>query len=359
MMALFITLSSAFLLRAVAVSLPRRATVFIDSRGEHAADPVMFIPDTTVPLVANRQDWTRGRTPLRLFKGAPPGVREAIARPGIPAFDPNSLNHSQEVFISIPPTDAIGVMCVPGHVPHGMVFYNVMDPELLPFVVDPSRSDFQNASVIIAPGGGNTHVAWEAEGLTHANWLNSLGISAFVLKYRVPENGQDNGEIDSQRSVILVRSMAKSYGLDPNRIGFMGSSAGGNIARGIALKTSLVYAPTDDLDTSISAQPDFIMMLYSSVTAEWLDPASVAAAPKKMFLAYTLDDPCIEPTNNKKFNAMVEEEHLEDRFQVVEYPDGKHAWGDCNYYPQWKGHACCRWRDLGEQFLRQKVIGGL
>ena len=93
--------------------------------------------------------------------------------------------------------------------------------------------------MVICPGGGYWDLYWELEGEEVAAWLNSVGMTGIILKYRCPRRpGDVRGEpplgpqIDAQRAVSLVRSRAAEWGIDPNRIGMVGFSAGGHLARG-------------------------------------------------------------------------------------------------------------------------------
>src|SRR5690349_4122378 len=99
------------------------------------------------------------------------------------------------------------------------------------------------AAMLICPGGGYWNLAWDLEGEEVAAWLNSLGMTGIILKYRVPRRPDEpKGEParrplqDAQRAVSLVRSKAKEWGIDPQRIGIVGFSAGGHLA--IATATS-------------------------------------------------------------------------------------------------------------------------
>jgi acetyl esterase/lipase len=111
---------------------------------------------------------------------------------------------------------------------------NVTRPTLSIF--RPSREKVTGASVIIAPGGGYHVLAWDLEGEEVAAWLNSIGVTGIVLKYRVPRRERTPRDkppiqalMDAQRAISLVRSRASEWGLDPRRIGMLGFSAGGHL----------------------------------------------------------------------------------------------------------------------------------
>jgi acetyl esterase/lipase len=126
------------------------------------------------------------------------------------------------------------------------------------------------AAVIICPGGGYGGQAVDKEGYKPALWLNSLGITAFVLRYRVPHGEAGQGLVppslvDVQHAVLLVRKNAKKWGLDPTEIGVMGWSAGGHLA---AMSGTLFQRPqwwNVDL-RGLGDRPDFLVLLYPVIT---------------------------------------------------------------------------------------------
>jgi acetyl esterase/lipase len=141
---------------------------------------------------------------------------------------------------------------------------NVHHPRL---TVYPAPADRANGTgVIVCPGGGYVRLAMEHEGAAVARWLNSLGVSAYVLRYRMVEYGHPAPLRDILRSVRLLRSRASEFGLNPERIGVLGFSAGGHLA---ASAGTLFEAPEGKtgaaLDTT-SARPDFMILLYPVIT---------------------------------------------------------------------------------------------
>jgi acetyl esterase/lipase len=145
---------------------------------------------------------------------------------------------------------------------------NVTKPSIT--IYRPAKDKDTGTAMIICPGGGYWNLYWELEGEEVATWLNSLGVTGIILKYRVPRRPDDvRGEParralqDAQRAVSLVRQRAKEWGIDPERIGMIGFSAGGHLA--IATATSFdkrTYEPQDDID-KISCRPNFAIPVYS------------------------------------------------------------------------------------------------
>jgi acetyl esterase/lipase len=122
---------------------------------------------------------------------------------------------------------------------------------------------------LICPGGGYWNLYWQLEGEEVAAWLNSLGVTGIILKYRVPRRPDEpQGEParrplqDAQRAVSLIRSRAGPWGIDPTRIGIVGFSAGGHLALATATGfETRTYEPVDDFDKA-SCRPDFAILCY-------------------------------------------------------------------------------------------------
>ena len=134
----------------------------------------------------------------------------------------------------------------------------------------PPKDQDSGTAMIICPGGGYWNLYWQTEGEEVAAWLNSVGVTGILLKYRVPRRPDEPvGEParrplqDAQRAVSLVRSRAREWGIDPQRIGIVGFSAGGHLA--VATATGFEkrsYAPVDEVD-QMSCRPDFAIPVYS------------------------------------------------------------------------------------------------
>ncbi len=140
-------------------------------------------------------------------------------------------------------------------------------PTLTVFV--PETRVSSGSAVIICPGGGYRHLAIDKEGYKVARWLNSLGVAAFVLKYRLPSDQimetKSIGPLqDVQQAVRYVRKHAGNWGVDPTGIGVLGFSAGGHLAATAATKFHEVVYPAE----SVSARPDFSILVYPVISMQ-------------------------------------------------------------------------------------------
>jgi acetyl esterase/lipase len=134
-----------------------------------------------------------------------------------------------------------------------------------PFVTvfQPPEGKRNGASVVVAPGGGNIMLMYGAEGLEIAERYNEWGVTAFVLSYRLsPRYGADARQHDGKRAMQLVRFRASQFNLDPNKVGFIGFSAGSELARRMATIGPGDPKSEDPLDRQ-NPRPDYIGLVYS------------------------------------------------------------------------------------------------
>jgi len=154
-------------------------------------------------------------------------------------------------------------------------------------------------SVVILPGGGFSKVVPDKEGTEAAQWLNQLGVTAFVLSYRTTEGGDGAGWQkplqDAQRAMSLVRSQAERWQINPERVGLVGFSAGGQVAaRLLSGSGGPAYDRGDAID-DVSYRPDFAMLvypwnLYDTNPQRLVDGVEVTAQYPPTFLVHTDDD---------------------------------------------------------------------
>jgi endo-1,4-beta-xylanase len=136
------------------------------------------------------------------------------------------------------------------------------------YVFLPPKEKANGTAVVVAPGGGHSQLVIDKEGWDIAAWLNKNGIAAFVLKYRLaraPESHYTvpgNALPDAARAMRLVRSRAKEWNVDPARIGFMGFSAGGEVAALIETRFDAGNPTAPDSIDRLSSRPDFAIVVY-------------------------------------------------------------------------------------------------
>src|ERR1039458_10139174 len=138
-------------------------------------------------------------------------------------------------------------------------------PSLAPFVLP--KGSGAGTAVIVCPGGGYQHLSMDKEGYQVAQWLNSIGVSAFVLQYRLGPRYHHPSELqDAQRAIRLVRSRAAEYGLQADRIGIMGFSAGGHLAAESAANFEAgIDSATEAIDRA-SSRPDFLVLWFRVIS---------------------------------------------------------------------------------------------
>ncbi|TWI65457.1 acetyl esterase/lipase [Pseudoduganella lurida] len=143
---------------------------------------------------------------------------------------------------------------------------NVSEPSLT--LVGPAVDRPNGTAVIVAPGGGYVRESFDREGLQYATWLSTLGVTTFVLKYRMQEFGHPAPLQDVLRAVRLLRARAGEFGIDPNRIGVMGSSAGGHLAATAGTLFDHPLGRTGAELDKVSARPDFLVLMYPVIAME-------------------------------------------------------------------------------------------
>lgn len=234
---------------------------------------------------------------------------------------------------------------------------NVTKPTLTVFRPAPNTAN--GAAVVVAPGGGYTNLAWDHEGEQVARWLNSIGVTAFVLKYRVPRRPGDEKDqpplralMDAQRALSLVRNKAAEFAIDPDRLGMLGFSAGGHLTAAAATNFDRrSYEPIDDADR-ISCRPNFAVLVYpggivKKGTAELAPEIRVSAKTPPTFLAHANDDP-VSPENSVTFYLALKRAGVPAELHI--YSSGGHGFGMRSIkHPaaEWS-RRCAEWmRDQG------------
>ncbi len=225
----------------------------------------------------------------------------------------------------------------------------VSQPTVTVFLADAKIAN--GTSVVICPGGGYHHLSINKEGYKIAKWLNTLGISAFVLKYRMPSDltmkDKTIGPLqDAQEAVRMVRRNAEKWKLNPNAIGIMGFSAGGHLAA--TLSTQFAEKVYDSKENS-SARPDFSILMYPVIsmqdgithkgsktnllgenptvemTEKYSNEKQVNAATPKTFIVHATDDKAVPVENSINYYFALKQNNIPVEIHL--YENGGHGFG--------------------------------
>jgi acetyl esterase/lipase len=238
---------------------------------------------------------------------------------------------------------------------------NVSRPTLTVF--RPAKERHTRVAVVICPGGGYHALAWDLEGTEVADWLNSIGVTGIVLKYRVPRSAdlapdkQPLGPLqDAQRAVSLVRSKADEWGIDPKRIGLLGFSAGGHLTAAAATNFDRrAYEARDKVDR-VSCRPDFAVLVYPAylLTKDNRHLAPDIRVRKDcppMFLVHAFDDP-IPVQDSLLMGLALKQAGVPAELHI--YASGGHGFG---LRPS--RHPCSAWpRRCAEWMRDQRILTG-
>jgi endo-1,4-beta-xylanase len=212
------------------------------------------------------------------------------------------------------------------------------------YVFLPPKGKATGAAMVVAPGGGHTQLVMEKEGWEIADWLNSQGIAAFVLKYRlarvpgVKYTLQNEVYADAARSIRLVRSRAQEWSVDPKRVGFIGFSAGGEVAGMVETRFDAGKPDAADPIERFSSRPDFNVLVYPAsrpgtprptpggsvypITIGANEMFPVAKDDPPAFLVCTDDDPS-HVTATVKFYLELQANHVPAEMHIYAY--GEHG----------------------------------
>ena len=231
---------------------------------------------------------------------------------------------------------------------------NVSEPTIA--VYAPAKEKANGTAVIVAPGGGYSILAIEHEGTDVCKWLTNLGVTAVLLKYRVPKRAAqtpDNLAMvqDAQRAIALVRGMSKELGVDPNRVGMLGFSAGGHLTACTALTQKRLYEKVDKAD-EFGHLPNFCILVYPAYLTDKggaLKPEFVVTKDSPpMFFAHSSDDPVTSEGSAALYLALTKakvpaELHL--------YASGGHGYG-----MRKTANPCANWPDRAGDWLKTRGL---
>lgn len=249
--------------------------------------------------------------------------------------------------------------------------YRVSKPGLYAFF--PSKDDNCGAAVVIFPGGGYTHLTLNLGGFQLAKWFNTLGVSAFVVTYRLPNSPDliqsELGPLqDAERALQIVRANAFKWGIQKDKIGVLGASSGGHLASLVATTMDNVTSVKDSLDT-FSFQPDFMILISPVIdmgkyahkgsresllgpnsTSEQIEKYStqnrVTAQTPPCFIADAFNDKAVSPQNSLLFYQALLDKKISTSFHV--FPQGSHAIGVNN-----NPGSTELWKPLCEMWLKE------
>ena len=195
------------------------------------------------------------------------------------------------------------------------------------FTVYPVKSGQPAPAIIVCPGGGYEILAIDKEGSDIAEWLNSIGLAAVLLKYRVPQN-RDGALQDLRRTIRLVRHNSAAWGIDPTKVGVLGFSAGGHLCARLSTNptTTAPYPHIDAADT-LPDRPDFAVLLYPAYLAK--DGVAAAELPitasmPPMLMLQAEDDHTHFATTRIYFAAL---KAARANAELKTYPTGGHGHG--------------------------------
>jgi acetyl esterase/lipase len=225
----------------------------------------------------------------------------------------------------------------------------------------PTKEKDTGTAILICPGGGYWNLYWQLEGEEVAAWLNSLGITGIILKYRVPRRPDEpKGEParrplqDAQRAVSLVRGKAAEWGLHPQRIGMVGFSAGGHLV--LATATSFekrAYEPRDEVD-NVSCRPDFAIAVYSGYlkakAKDELAPGfQIPAGTPPVFLAHGGADLISPPEHSVLMYLALRRAGVPAELHV-------YAWAAHDFGVRANDQLCSAWTDTCANWLRHQGL---
>lgn len=209
---------------------------------------------------------------------------------------------------------------------------NVSQPTIT--IYRPKKLIDTGASVVVCPGGGYYILAMNLEGTEACEWLNSIGVTAILLKYRVPiRDGRPRFEPplqDAQRAIGMVRQRAESWGLDPHRLGILGFSAGGHLSAIASTNFTSRSYPTVDKADEESCRPDFSILIYPAYLSPDNDLTRLAPEIKvskdtpPAFVAMTIDDP-LHMEGAMNYTLALKSAHVPVELHM--YPSGGHGYG--------------------------------
>lgn len=260
----------------------------------------------------------------------------------------------------------------------GRIFKKVSDPEIWYYPSDKMKGKENNVAVLVIPGGGYWGLWFDKEGVDVAKWLNNIGVSAFVLKHRLPhwESKDCRSKValmDAQRAMRIIRKNSKIWNIDPNKIGVLGFSAGGHLASTLSTHHDNGLDLSDLEIEKTSSRPDFSILVYPVITMnrpyahngsrenllgkipsqEYLDYYSndlqVREDTPPAILIHSDDDKGVLPENSIQYYLALRKYNIPAALHIWE--DGGHGYGLGNDKGSIKS-----WAKICEEWMIQREI---
>ena len=260
----------------------------------------------------------------------------------------------------------------------GRIFKKVSDPEIWYYPSDKMKGKENNVAVLVIPGGGYWGLWFDKEGVDVAKWLNSIGVSAFVLKHRLPhwESKDCRSKValmDAQRAMRIIRKNSKIWNIDSNKIGVLGFSAGGHLASTLSTHHDNGLDLSDLEIEQTSSRPDFSILVYPVITMnrpythngsrenllgkipsqEYLDYYSndlqVREDTPPAILIHSDDDKGVLPENSIQYYLALRKYNIPAALHIWE--DGGHGYGLGNDKGSIKS-----WAKICEEWMIQRKI---
>ena len=228
------------------------------------------------------------------------------------------------------------------------------------YVYRPNQQTNTRVAVVICPGGGYANIAMSHEGHDYARWLSDNGMTAVILKYRLPNRNHFIPLKDAQRALRTVRAHAKEWDVDSGKVGISGFSAGGHLAYTAATHFDAGNPSAVDPIDRLNCRPDFAILFYPVITMKeefthlgsrrnllgdgynaelvklYSNEEQVTSQTPPTFLITSDDDKVVVPHNSIEFYSALKRNHIPAVLYII--PDGGHGWGtnpSQPQYPEW------------------------
>lgn len=229
----------------------------------------------------------------------------------------------------------------------GVRVRNVSEAEM--YVYLPEKDKNTDAAVVICPGGGYWIEAMDHEGYDVAEWLKSKGVAGIVLKYRLPYGHDEVPSSDARQAMRIVRMNAKKWGINPDKVGIAGSSAGGHLASTVGTRFDYGNENATSEVKKMSSRPDFMLLLYPVITfreefghmgsrknligegnkwemvEKYSNEMHVSPETPPTFMVLADDDTAVPPRNSVEFYLALKENKVPAEMHI--FAKGGHGFG--------------------------------